>query len=100
MPGTRTSSPAWRLGAFISSENLDFSQSDNYDITSNVVASFPGRMLLIAGKLTEEPYPDIPDMQMSYYPQTEYVAIAGVGHTGLWEKPDEVAMVIRNFLTQ
>jgi len=92
--------PLWRLGAFISSENLDFSQSDNYDITSNVVASFQGRLLFIAGKLTEEPYPDYPDMQMSYYPQAEYVAIAGVGHTGLWEKPDEVAAVIRNFLTQ
>jgi len=92
--------PLWRVGAFIGDENLDFSESDSYNITSNVAASFQGRLLFIAGKLTEGPYPEYPDMQMSYYPQSEYVTIPGVGHTGLWEKPDEVATAIRNFLTQ
>ncbi|MBD3288380.1 alpha/beta fold hydrolase, partial [candidate division KSB1 bacterium] len=92
--------PLWRLGAFIDEENLDFINSDSYDITSNIIASFKGRMLFISGKLTEESYPEYSAMQMSYYPQTEYVTIAGVGHTGPWEKPDEIAVLIRNFLTQ
>lgn len=90
--------PMWRIGAFIGNENLDFRVSDNYDITSYIASSFQGRMMFVARKLTEEPYPEYPDLQMSYYPQSEYVATAGVGHTGLWEKSDEVATVIRNFL--
>jgi pimeloyl-ACP methyl ester carboxylesterase len=92
--------PLWRIGALVGNENLDFSQSDNYDITSNIIASFQGRLLLIIGELTGEHYPEYPAMQMSYYPQTEHVTIAGVGHTGLWEKPDEVAAAIRSFLTR
>ena len=90
--------PLWRLGAVIGDENLDFFESKQYDITSNIIPAFQGRLLFIAGKLTETPYPDYPAKQMAYYPQSEYVAIPGVGHTGVWEKPNEVAGVIRDFL--
>ena len=92
--------PLWRLGALIEDENLDFMTSDNYDITSNIKISFQGKLLFISGKLTEESYPDYPNMQMSNYPRSTYMTIDGVGHTGVWEKPDEVANEIRNFLTQ
>ena len=95
-----SNTPMWRFGAFIGEENLDFMNSDNFDITSNIIASFQGRMLFISGKLTEESYPEYSAMQMSHYPQTEYVTIDGVGHTGPWEKPDEIAVLIKNFLTQ
>jgi pimeloyl-ACP methyl ester carboxylesterase len=88
--------PMWRLGAFVGHENLDFSQSDNYDITSNVI-TFQGRLLLMGGELTANEYPGYLDLQLPIYPQSEYLEIPGVGHTGIWEKPDDIAIVIRNF---
>lgn len=88
--------PLWRLGQLIEDENLDFFESDSYDITSGLSA-FQGKLLLLSGELTINEYPDYPVMEMSYYPISEYVEIPGVGHTGPWEKPDEIATIIRNF---
>ncbi|MFC1716836.1 alpha/beta fold hydrolase [Candidatus Poribacteria bacterium] len=89
--------PVWRLGAFVGNENLDFMNADDYDITSNLSA-FQGRMLFIYGGLTEALSDSGVDLQMSYYPQSEELVISGVGHDGPWEKPDEVAAAIRDFL--
>ena len=86
----------WRLGAFVGHENLDFSQSDNYDITSNVI-TFQGRLLLMGGELTANEYPGYLDLQLPIYPKSEYLEIPSVGHTGIWEKPDDIAIAIRNF---
>jgi proline iminopeptidase len=91
--------PMWRLGAFIGNENLDFSLSDNYDITSNLI-SYHGRLLYMVGELTSEEYPNLADLQMAYYPRGEFVRINGVGHTGPWEKPDEIASLIRDFFNE
>jgi len=90
--------PYWRIGAFLRSDNLNFVQSDNYDITSNINQSFQGRMLFISSDSVAEEYPEYGDMQRSYYPQSEYVEIPGTGHSGPWEKPEELSTLIRNFL--
>jgi pimeloyl-ACP methyl ester carboxylesterase len=37
---------------------------------------------------------------MSYYPRSEELVISGVGHDGPWEKPDEIAAAIRDFLNR
>ena len=90
--------PFWRFGAFLEDENLDFCFSDNYDITSNIKASFNGRMLYINGDLTAAEYPDYADMQRKHYSQSEYVEVSGTGHSGPWEKPDEISRLIRTFI--
>ena len=90
--------PMWRFGSFISYENLDFSESDNYDITSNLI-NFQGRLLFMSGELTVNEYPGYADFQLPCYPRGEYLEIPGVGHTGPWEKPDEIASLVRNFFT-
>jgi proline iminopeptidase len=94
-----TNTPMWRVGAFIGNENLDFSQSDNYDITSNLI-NFQGRLLLIGGEFTANEYPGYLDLQLPLYPNAEYTEIPGVGHTGPWEKPDEIATLIRDFFSE
>lgn len=91
--------PMWRVGAFIANENLDFSQSENYDITSNLI-NFQGRLLLIGGEFTANEYPDYPDLQLPFYPNAEYIEIPGVGHTGPWEKPYEISSLIRDFFNE
>ena len=85
--------PLWRMGALLEGEDL---QDENRDNTSNLSA-FKGEFLFIGGELTINEYPEYPAIQMSYYPHSEYVEIKGVGHTGPWEKPEEIAAVIRNF---
>lgn len=86
--------PLWRMGIFIEEEDLDFFRSDNFDITSGLSA-FEGRLLMMCGELTRNEYPDYPAMEMAHFPETEYVEIPGVGHTGPWEKPDLIASLIR-----
>ncbi|MGW8316224.1 MAG: alpha/beta fold hydrolase [Bacteroidales bacterium] len=88
--------PLWRMGIFIEHENLDFFASDRFDITSGLSA-FEGRFLMVCGELTIHEYPDYPAMEMSHFPISEYVEIYGVGHTGPWEKPDEIASLIRTY---
>ena len=90
--------PFWRIGAFLRADDLAFALSDNYDITSNIKNSFEGRMLIIGGSLTALEYPDFIDLQRAYYPQSEYVEIPNVGHSGPWERPEEISTLIRNFL--
>lgn len=91
--------PMWRYGYMISQENLDFMTSDNYDITSNVTA-FHGRAQFIVGSLTLQNYPDYLSLQMPAYPTSESVIINHVGHTGPWEKADEIVALIRDFLNR
>ncbi|PLX14925.1 MAG: hypothetical protein C0597_09425 [Marinilabiliales bacterium] len=88
--------PLWRSGALVSDDNLDFMESDNYDITSNLFA-FSGNMLFIGSDKVIAEIPEYPGLQMNYYPQSELATVAGVGHTGPWEKSGEVAALIRNF---
>ncbi|MCB2204611.1 alpha/beta hydrolase [bacterium] len=92
--------PMWRTGAVVGGDNVDFIESDSYDITSNIDNMFQGNMLLIVGALTLKSYPQFPEMQRSFYPRSEFVTIAGVGHTGVWEKPDEIADEIRSFFAR
>ncbi len=91
------SCPLWRFGSFVSHENLDFFNSDEYDITSNLT-SFKGRALFIAGSLTMGEFPDYMNLQQKFYPANKLVIIPNVGHTGPWEKPNEVSGIIRHFL--
>lgn len=90
--------PLWRFGAMLSDDNLDFSLSDEYDITSDIKSSFLGNTLFIAGSLTTEELPAYMDLQRSHYPLSEYYEITETGHTGPWEKPVEVTEQIRNFI--
>jgi len=92
--------PMWRTGAVIGGDNVDFIESDSYDITSNISTAFSGDMLLIVGELTLNSYPEFPELQRSYYPKSDFVTITGVGHTGVWEKPDEIAGEIRSFFAR
>ena len=85
--------PLWRYGALVGLEDLEEEARDN---TSNL-SSFQGNFILMGGELTLKEYPEYADIQMSYYPRSELVEIPGVGHTGPWEKPNEVAAIIRNF---
>lgn len=87
-----TNTPLWRIGILFG-EDLEEMDRDN---TSNL-SSFQGKFLFIGGELTGKEYPKYPDLQMSYYPRSEYAEIPGVGHTGPWEKPEEIAAIIRNF---
>ena len=84
--------PLWRIGSFIWKEDIE----DTRDITSNL-SNFQGALLYLSGELTTNEYPDYPGLQLPYYPQSEYIEILGVGHTGPWEKPNEVASLIRNY---
>ena len=90
--------PLWRFGAMLSDDNLDFSLSQDYDITSNVDTSVSNRTLFLAGSKTVGELPDYIDLQMAYYPGAQYHEIAETGHTGPWEKSLEVSHQIRNFL--
>jgi proline iminopeptidase len=86
--------PAWRFGAFLRGDNLDFSQSESFDITSNL-RSFNGNMVFVSGSLTANEYPEYSESQMAVYPVSQYVEIEGTGHTGPWEKAEEVSGIIR-----
>lgn len=86
--------PFWRFGALCVDENLDFSMSDSYDITSNLSA-FKGRAIFIFGSLTTEEYPEYTQLQTAFYSKTEKYFIEGVGHSGVWQKPDEIIQIIR-----
>lgn len=89
--------PLWRIGALFDDSELDFSDDDDYDITSNLV-NFNGRLLFIGGQLTIDNYPKYPSMQTNFYQNSEIIFIPSVGHSGVWEKADEVSALIRNFL--
>lgn len=89
--------PYWRFGSFVGAENLDYFTSDNYDITSNLGA-FSGRSLFMGGQLTLNDLPKYMELQMEYYPGSQLVIIPMTGHTGVWEKPDEIADAVRAFL--
>lgn len=85
--------PLWRMGTLVANEDLEKEDRDN---TSNLSA-FQGKMLFITGELTYKEYPGYKDIQMPYYPSSEFVVVSGVGHTGPWEKPDEISTIIKNF---
>jgi len=88
--------PYWRSGALLKDDNLDFSQSENFDIISNLSA-YNGNMLLICSNNVLGELPEYPVLQSAYYPESDFASVDGVGHTGPWEKPGEVADLIRNF---
>ena len=88
--------PFWRVGSLIWNENLDFWESESFDITSNL-SSFQGTLLFLGGELTMNEYPDYRELETAYYPRSEFIEIPGVGHTGQWEKPNDIAALIRNF---
>jgi pimeloyl-ACP methyl ester carboxylesterase len=89
--------PYWRAGAMLIDDNLDFIDSDYFDITSNL-NSFSGRLLFIGSEKVLNELPEYASRQMKYYPKKELITIPGVGHTGPWEDADAVAEAIRNFL--
>lgn len=88
--------PYWRAGAMLIDDNLDFIDSDHFDITSNL-NSFSGRLLFIGSEKVLNELPEYASRQMEYYPQKELIIIPGVGHTGPWEDPDKVSAAIRQF---
>ena len=87
--------PAWRFGAFLRGDNLDFSESTAFDITSNL-SSFNGSMLFISGSFTAQEYPEYAQMQMAVYPNSHYKEVQNTGHTGPWEKSEEIASILRS----
>ena len=87
----------WRYGYMISQENLDFMTSDNYDISSNL-SNFNGKALFIVGSLTLQSYPEYLNLQRPIYPRSDFEIVNGVGHSGPWEKANEIAATIRNYL--
>ena len=89
--------PMWRYGYMISQENLDFMTSDNYDISSNL-SNFNGKALFIVGSLTLQSYPEYLNLQRPIYPRSDFEIVNGVGHSGPWEKANEIAATIRNYL--
>lgn len=91
-------SPYWRPGALLIDDNLDFIESEHFDITSNLSA-FTGHMLFIGSDKVIGELPDYPELQSAYYPQSDFTSVTGVGHTGPWEKPDEVSDLIRNYFS-
>ena len=82
----------------LSDDNLDFSLSEDYDITSNIGSNFGGETLFIAGSSTVSELPEYMNRQMAYYPRSSYQEIQGTGHTGPWEKSAEVSQLIQNFI--
>jgi proline iminopeptidase len=90
--------PLWRFGAMLADDNIDFSLSQDFDITSNIATTYKGGALFIAGSLTVKELPDYMDLQRAHYPNTTYYEIPETGHTGPWEKPANIAEQIRNFL--
>jgi len=85
--------PLWRFGTLLG-DDLEIEDRDN---TSNL-SSFKGKFLFIGGELTVDEYPEYAGTQMSYYPNSEFAEVSGVGHTGPWEKPAEISELIRNYL--
>lgn len=88
--------PLWRFGSVASKANLDFMHSDNYDITSNL-HFFKGNALFIAGSYTVAEFPDYMQIQQKCYPVNNLIIVPDIGHTGPWEKPNEIASLIQNF---
>lgn len=89
-------SPYWRPGALLLDDNLDFMESEHFDITSNLSA-FKGNMLFVGSDKVIGELPDYPDLQMALYPKSDFALVTGVGHTGPWEKSGEVAELIREY---
>ena len=89
--------PLWRVGSVVSTENLDFFNSEDYDITSNL-NHFKGNALFIGGQLTIDELPEYLELQQQHYPSSELIAVQNTGHTGPWEKPLEISTIVRNFL--
>lgn len=90
--------PLWRFGALLADDNLDFSASEEYDLSSRINDYYKGEALFIAGSLTVTALPEYIDLQMEHYKNASYLEIPNTGHTGPWEKPAEISQAIRNFL--
>jgi len=88
--------PYWRAGALLIDDNLDFVESTDFDITSNL-HQYEGRFLFVGSEKVMQDLPEYANLQMQYYPVKELVEIPGVGHTGPWENPDAIAAIIRNY---
>jgi len=88
--------PMWRFGAMLADDNLDFSASDNFDISSKL-NRFKGQSLFIAGSLSQGDLPQYMDMQRAVYPSSQFLVIEGTGHTGPWEKSSQIVEHLRNF---
>ncbi len=90
--------PFWRFSGLIENEDVDCFFCDSFDFTSNLI-NFEGTALFMFGELTiTKGYPQYPALQTSFYENHETVVIPTVGHTGPWEKADEIAGVIRDFI--
>lgn len=87
--------PLWRFGALYG----DDLEKINRDNTSNL-SSYEGKFLFIGGEFTLANYPEYANLQMSHYPNSEFSEIPNVGHTGPWEKPDQLMTILRNFLKE
>lgn len=90
--------PLWRFGALLADDNLDFSASKSYDISSSIIRDFKGQALFIAGAKTVAELPEYMERQRKHYPNSSYLEIPNLGHTGPWEKPLEINQAIRNFI--
>lgn len=89
--------PLWRYGGLIDNGIVDGFDESSFDQTTHL-NSFQGKALFIWGSFTISEYPELPGLQNQYYQNSENIYIPGVGHTGVWEKADEVSAAIRNFL--
>ncbi len=87
--------PFWRYGSLTGSANLDFGMSDNFDVTSNL-SSFSGNALFISGSLSMHEYSEYLEMQSVFYNRSEEFIIEGIGHSGVWQKPDEIIKIIKS----
>lgn len=88
--------PFWRWGAYVGTDKNYFKYSRD-NITSRL-GLFNGRVLFIGGSLTLNNFPEYMEMQMSYFTNTKLVIVEGVGHTGVWEKPDEIIDLVKEFI--
>jgi proline iminopeptidase len=91
--------PFWRLGASVNNK-VSYSGHifENGSLTDNLTA-FEGGFLFVFGELTAGDLSlEYIEKQVAYYPSGTSIVIPGTGHSGVWERADEVARIVNQFL--
>jgi len=92
--------PFWRIGAVMNMDINDYGSVIDGDNLVGNLSAFRGRFLFMYSESVGNEFPGYGELQTSYYPVAQTFGISGTGHGGPWEKADEVANGIRNFLNE
>lgn len=91
--------PSWRKGAVVNSRLIALSLDHGFDWTTHL-GELNRPVLFLRGELNENMPLEHQQELASHYADATLITVSGVGHEGIWERPNEFLRHIRAYPTE